>query len=182
MVKTRKPSAEDIELFRRSVGPVRKISCDRVGPAHRPPPPRRRFQSEPPPPEIPDKFSDAYDPGSVAADETLFFARPGLQQRQLQRLRRGQLTCAAELDMHGMTTAIARSELMAFIAHCREQRVRCARIIHGKGNGSSHRGPVLKNMVNRWLQQRDEVLGFCSALPVHGGTGAVYVLLKRLQP
>ena len=81
MVKTRKPSAEDIELFRRSVGPVRKISCDRIGPAHRPPPPRRRFQSEPPPPEIPDKFSDAYDPGSVAADETLFFARPGLQQR-----------------------------------------------------------------------------------------------------
>jgi DNA-nicking Smr family endonuclease len=178
MVKTRKPSAEDIELFRRSVGPVRKISCDRIGPAHRPPPPRRRFQSEPPPPEIPDKFSDAYDPGSVAADETLFFARPGLQQRQLQRLRRGQLTCAAELDMHGMTTAIARSELMAFIAHCRERRVRCVRIIHGKGYGSGSTAPVLKNRLNSWLRQHHDVLAFSSAQARHGGSGALYILLR----
>jgi DNA-nicking Smr family endonuclease len=178
MVKTRKPSAEDIELFRRSVGPVRKISCDRVGPAHRPPQPRRRFQSEPATPEIPDKFSDAYDPGSVAADETLFFARPGLQQRQLQRLRRGQLTCAAELDMHGMTTAIARSELMAFIAHCRERRIRCARIIHGKGYGSGGTAPVLKNRLNSWLRQHHDVLAFSSALARHGGSGALYILLR----
>jgi DNA-nicking Smr family endonuclease len=53
------------------------------------------------------------------------------------------------------------------------------RIIHGKGNGSVQRRPVLKGKVNHWLQQRDEVLAFCSARPVDGGTGAVYVLLKR---
>jgi DNA-nicking Smr family endonuclease len=41
------------------------------------------------------------------------------------------------------------------------------------------RRPVLKGKVNHWLQQRDEVLAFCSARPVDGGTGAVYVLLKR---
>ncbi|MEO7557909.1 MAG: Smr/MutS family protein, partial [Gammaproteobacteria bacterium] len=33
--------------------------------------------------------------------------------------------------------------------------------------------------VNAWLQQRDEVLAFCSARSEDGGTGAVYVLLKR---
>jgi DNA-nicking Smr family endonuclease len=178
MVKTRKPSAEDIELFRRSVGPVRKISCDRVSPTGKSPPPRPRRHREPATREQADGFSDAYDPGTVSAGETLFFARPGLQQRQLQRFRRGQLTCAAELDMHGMTTAIARSELIAFIAHCREQRVRCARIIHGKGYGSGGTAPVLKNRLNSWLRQHHEVLAFSSAQARHGGSGALYVLLR----
>jgi len=178
MAKSRKPSAEDIELFRRSIGPVRQISCDRARPAHKPPPPRTRIQSDPATTDLPDGFSDAYDPGSVSADQTLFFARPGLQQRQLQRFRRGQLSCTAELDMHGMTTAIARSELMAFIAHCREQRIRCARIIHGKGYGSGGTAPVLKNRLNSWLRQHHDVLAFSSAQARHGGSGALYVLLR----
>jgi DNA-nicking Smr family endonuclease len=53
------------------------------------------------------------------------------------------------------------------------------RIIHGKGHGSHQKRPVLKQYVNHWLRQRDEVLAFCSARQVDGGTGAVYVLLKR---
>jgi len=179
MAKTGKPSAEDIELFRRSVGPVRKISCDRrVRPVHKPPPPRPRLQPDPALPAHYDSFSDAYDPGGVSAEEALFFARPGLQQRQLQRFRRGQLSCAAELDMHGMTTAIARSELMAFITHCRERRIRCARIIHGKGYGSGGAAPVLKNRLNSWLRQHHDVLAFSSAQARHGGSGALYVLLR----
>ena len=178
MAKTGKPSTEDIELFRRSVGPVRKISSDRVRYAHKPPPPRPRNHPEPALQDMPDNFSDAYDPGSVSAEETLFFTRPGLQQRQLQRFRRGQLACAAELDLHGMTTAIARSELMAFIAHCSAQRIRCARIIHGKGYGSGGSVPVLKNRLNSWLRQHHDVLAFCSARARHGGSGALYVLLR----
>jgi DNA-nicking Smr family endonuclease len=178
MANVKKPSEEDVELFRRSVGPVRKISCDRFRTTHKPPPPRPRSYPEPVTAEKPDSFSDAYDPGSVTADETLFFARPGLQQRQLQRFRRGQLSCAAELDMHGMTTAVARSELMAFITHCRQQRIRCVRIIHGKGYGSSGAAPVLKNRLNSWLRQHHDVLAFSSALARHGGSGALYVLLR----
>jgi DNA-nicking Smr family endonuclease len=178
MAKAKKPSAEDIELFRRSVGPVRKISCDRFRPAHKLPPPRPRSYPEPVSTGKPDSFSDAYDPGSVSADETLFFARPGLQQRQLQRFRRGQLPCAAELDMHGMTIALARSELMTFITHCREQRMRCVCIIHGKGYGSSGAAPVLKNRLNSWLRQHHDVLAFTSAQARHGGSGALYVLLR----
>jgi len=178
MAKTMKPSAEEIELFRRSVGPVRKVSCDQVRHAHRPPAPRPRKNPAGVLTELPDNFSDAYDPGSVGAEETLFFARPGLQQRQLQRFRRGQLACAAELDLHGMTTAIARSELMAFIAHCSAQRIRCARIIHGKGYGSGGSAPVLKNRLNSWLRQHHDVLAFSSAQSRHGGSGALYVLLR----
>ncbi|HRY16587.1 MAG TPA: Smr/MutS family protein, partial [Candidatus Competibacteraceae bacterium] len=48
------------------------------------------------------------------------------------------------------------------------------------GKGSRHRGPILKQKVNHWLRQRDEVLAFCSARAIDGGTGAVYVLLRRM--
>jgi DNA-nicking Smr family endonuclease len=173
-----KPSTEEIELFRRTVGAVRKVSYDQVRHARKPPPPRPRKYPGAALAEMPDNFSDAYDPGSVSAEETLFFARPGLQQRQLQRFRRGQLACAAELDLHGMTTAVARGELMAFIAHCSARRIRCARIIHGKGYGSGGSAPVLKNRLNSWLRQHHDVLAFSSAQTRHGGSGALYVLLR----
>jgi len=55
---------------------------------------------------------------------------------------------------------------------------RCVRIIHGKGLGSKNRLPVLKNKVRHWLMQREDVLAFCQARAVDGGTGAVIVLLK----
>ena len=56
---------------------------------------------------------------------------------------------------------------------------RCVRIVHGKGLSSEGKLPVLKVKVNSWLRQKDDVLAFCSARPQDGGTGAVYVLLKK---
>ncbi|MEJ2317121.1 MAG: Smr/MutS family protein [Gammaproteobacteria bacterium] len=55
---------------------------------------------------------------------------------------------------------------------------RCVRIIHGKGRGSSEQ-PILKQTINQWLPQREEVLAFTSAPRWDGGTGVVYVLLSR---
>ena len=51
------------------------------------------------------------------------------------------------------------------------------RIIHGKGLGSKNREPVLKTKVKLWLARRDEVLAYCQARPVDGGSGALIVLL-----
>ncbi len=125
-----------------------------------------------------DRFSDGFDDGEVTADEALFFARPGLQQRQLQRLKRGQLPIGAELDMHGMTAAMARTAVVNFITLCREQHIRCVRIIHGKGYSTAGRAPVLKNRINSWLRQHHDVLAFSSAQSRDGGSGALYVLLR----
>jgi DNA-nicking Smr family endonuclease len=50
--------------------------------------------------------------------------------------------------------------------------------LHGM-TGSGARGPILKQKVNRWLRQWDAVLAFVSTRQVHGGTGAVYVLLRQ---
>jgi DNA-nicking Smr family endonuclease len=52
------------------------------------------------------------------------------------------------------------------------------RIIHGKGLGSKNREPVLKYKVRAWLTQREEILAYCEARPVDGGSGAMTVLLK----
>jgi len=126
-----------------------------------------------------DMLSDAYDPAELETGEELFFVRPGIQQGILRRLRRGAFSVRAELDLHGMIVPEARAAVAGFLRYSQQHNIRCVRIIHGKGYGSWQKQPILKNKLNHWLQQRDEVLAFCSARSVDGGTGAVYVLLKR---
>lgn len=119
------------------------------------------------------------NPLGVELGEALAFARPGLQRRTLRRLRRGEFSIMAELDLHGHTVDSARRLLSDFLIECQRRHLGCVRVIHGKGKRSSNNGPVLKGQVDRWLRQRDDVLAFCSARPVDGGTGALYVLLRR---
>jgi DNA-nicking Smr family endonuclease len=174
----KKPTDEEIDLFRRSVGPVRKLGQDRPAPASRRLSPRPRRPTTTPEHDRRDTFSDMYDAGRVTSEDVLFFARPGLQQRLLRRLRRGQLAIGGELDMHGMTAGEARSAVLDFIVASRDRDHRCVRIIHGKGYGSAHDAPVLKNRLNSWLRQHHDVLAFSSATPRDGGAGALYVLLR----
>ncbi len=139
-----------------------------------PRPQRQRVEATP----AADPFSDYASTAEVASDETLFFTRPGVQQRKLQQLRRGRLAIGDELDMHGMTVAIARIELAQFIGNCRDRHIRCVRIIHGKGYRADGQSPILKNQINNWLRQHHDVLAFSSAPRSDGGSGAVYVLLR----
>ena len=113
--------------------------------------------------------------------DSLSFCRSGIQKSIFKKLKKGQYSIEAELDLHGHTRVEAQVALAKFIQAVREKDIRCVRIIHGKGYGSSNQGPKLKPMVNKWLQQRSEILAFCSARPSDGGTGAVYVLLKSLR-
>jgi DNA-nicking Smr family endonuclease len=80
--------------------------------------------------------------------------------------------------MHGMTAAIARQELVQFISACRDQHIRCVRVIHGKGYRSDGQAPILKNRINNWLRQHHDVLAFSSTPQKDGGSGAVYILLR----
>ena len=179
MANRKKLSQEDIELFRRSVGPVRKISDDKAVHTRKARPPRLQQRQPTGKAPVTDTFSDVFDAdGEVASEETLFFTRPGIQQRKLQQLRRGRLPVGAELDMHGMTVTVARNELVHFISSCRDQHIRCVRIIHGKGYSTGGQAPVLKNRLNNWLRQHPDVLAFSSAPQNEGGSGAVNVLLR----
>ena len=119
------------------------------------------------------------EPSELEYNAELLFSRSGLQHNVLRKLRRGQYNITAELDLHGLRVEEARQALSQFLYHCHLQKKQCVHIIHGKGYGSHRNKPVLKSKVNHWLRQRDEVLAFCSARPVDGGTGAIYLLLKR---
>ena len=105
------------------------------------------------------------------------FRRERVSARDWQRLRRGQFSAQDELDLHGANALQAETLLARFLGQSTGAGLGCVRIIHGKGGGDGV--PVLKNLVDRALRQRGEVLAFHSAPPSQGGTGALLVLLAR---
>ncbi len=107
------------------------------------------------------------------------YRRPGLPERTFRQLRRGRFRIDAEVDLHGRTAAQARVLLREFIVAASNRGLGCIRVVHGKGLRSGPDGPVLKTLVQRWLVRWDEVLAFVSARARDGGSGAVYVLLRR---
>ena len=170
---------KDSELFRQAIDGVAPLDQDRIAPFRKPVKPvaaqwqldERRVMDS--------LLSFEQEDMEVQSGEALSFSRPGLQHTVLKKLRKGQFVIEKELDLHGKTVAEAAQTLTEFIYHSRLDGKRCVRIIHGKGQGSPDKIPVLKTKVNSWLRQKDEVLAFCSALQVDGGVGAVYVLLKK---
>ncbi|MGH8747455.1 MAG: Smr/MutS family protein [Burkholderiales bacterium] len=115
---------------------------------------------------------------ALESGEELVFLRDGLSRQVLRRLRRGHWVVEDNLDLHGMNQKEAAISVAEFLRGCALRGRRCVRIVHGKGLGSPNREPVLKHKLRNWLTMRDEVLAFCQAPQVHGGSGAVLVLLK----
>jgi DNA-nicking Smr family endonuclease len=174
-----KVDPDERELFREAMREVRPLRSERRAPdAPRPAPHPSRLEAD----EAEARAalsSGAFDDPERDPGEEQVHVRPGLQKRVLRRLRRGQYAIEAELDLHGMTRTQAERALSELLRHARERRLGCVRIIHGKGRRSSNEGPVLKPAVAGWLRRREDVLAFCSARPVDGGSGALYVLLGR---
>jgi DNA-nicking Smr family endonuclease len=118
-------------------------------------------------------LDDALDSG-----DELAYLREGFGRDLLRKLRRGHWVVEDELDLHGMNRYSAAISVTEFLRHCRQRRLGCVRIIHGKGRGSHHREPVLKGLLRKWLLRQD-VLAFSQAPAAQGGSGAVLVLLKN---
>lgn len=167
------------QLFREAIGQVRRYYHNKIEPNPARPKPIPRKKQEDEQQVFIDMFSDEYSPDESHATDQLFFARAGLQNSVIRKLKRGHYNLDAEIDLHGLTLKSARQQLAIFLDECIHNNWRCVRIIHGKGRRSGGQGPVLKQNVNYWLPQRDDVLAFCSTIPAHGGTGAIYVLLRR---
>lgn len=172
---------DDAELFRSAIGPVRRLREAAPPPSTPKPRPRARMAERDEAAAL-DEFRHALDAQLLEAGDVLSYRRDTLPPRSLQRLRRGEIAIQDELDLHGADMREAEMLLRAFIAQARDHGVGCVRIIHGKGlhrSGSiaSRDVPVLKNLVDRVLRQRADILAFHSAPPAQGGTGAVLVLL-----
>jgi DNA-nicking Smr family endonuclease len=168
------------EQFQRAVGQVQRLPD--AGRTVRPrpaadPTPRQRLADEAH--ALAASLSDQLDVSTLLeTDDSLGFRRPGIGPDVLARLRRGQWAIQRQLDLHGLTRDAAREALALFLRQAERDRLRCVRVVHGKGNGSPGREPVLKAKVRAWLVQKDEVIAFAQASAADGGHGALLVLLR----
>jgi DNA-nicking Smr family endonuclease len=116
------------------------------------------------------------------SDEFMEGAVPGLDPRMRARLRAGEFTSQAEIDLHGLVARDARAQVERFVVDAHRRGLRCVRIVHGRGRNSPGGEAVLKPSLPRWLARgpaRLRVLAYASARPADGGTGALYVLLRK---
>ncbi len=115
----------------------------------------------------------------VGPEDDLHWARDGVQESQMRKLKIGQIPFEGSLDLHGMSVEKAREILWDFLAEATRFEIRCVRVTHGKAVRLDGKRPMIKSHVNTWLRQHPQVLGFTSCQARHGGTGAVYVMLRR---
>ena len=108
----------------------------------------------------------------------LEFRRDGIAHGVFRRLKQGKYNIEARLDLHKKSVEQSRQELFTFIHDCRKYEIRTAIILPGKGERSEVQA-LLKSHCNKWLQDIPEVMAFTSAQQMHGGVGAIYVLLKK---
>ena len=116
------------------------------------------------------------------ADEYLEGAIKGFDARVMKKLRAGEFSTQAQVDLHGNTRDEAKAALERFIQTSRVAGHRCVLVVTGRGLHSIDQLPVLKQGVQTWLTRgrlSRHVLAFCTARPSDGGSGAVYVLLRR---
>lgn len=165
-------------MFRAAIGPVRELP-PALAPPEKPRPrplPRMAARDDA---EALGEFRRALGADTLEAGDALAFRRDDLPPWIMQRLRRGDYAAQDELDLHHSDAAQAETMLRRFLKESLQTGLGCVRIVHGKGLHSDSGVPVLKNLVDRLLRQRGDVLAFHSAPPAQGGHGAVLVLLAR---
>jgi DNA-nicking Smr family endonuclease len=103
----------------------------------------------------------------------------GLDRNTDEKLRRGKMPIEAKLDLHGMTQDEAFAALGRFVIMGYDRGLRCVLVVTGKGKEGTG---VLKNAIPGWLASpkvKPFILQTHPAKPHHGGSGALYVLLRR---
>ncbi len=165
-------SALDLELWSAVTADVRPFRA-------------RPILPKPEPPATP----ESREPAALAAHRDAPPLRRGvpplldIDDRTRVKLRRGRLDVDAKLDLHGMRQAEAHHALIAFLRRAQSEGAKVAIVVTGKGL-TTDAGGVLRRMAPLWLQApalRDVVVGFGEASRKHGGEGALYVRIRRLD-
>lgn len=117
-------------------------------------------------------FSDEYIEGSVH----------GFDRKVMQKLKDGLFPVQDHIDLHGCTREEAEIKAREFLLRSHRSGFRCVLVVHGRGLNSEDHIPVLKERLPLWLNRgavKRIVLAFSTARPYDGGTGAIYILLRR---
>lgn len=119
------------------------------------------------------------DVPKVGPHDVIGFKRPGIQDGVFRKLRLGKYATEARLDLHRRTIEDARREVYRFVNDCLSADIRSMLILPGKGDRNAGDPAVLKSYLVFWLEELDDVQAFHTAQPQHGGSGALYVLLRK---
>jgi DNA-nicking Smr family endonuclease len=106
-----------------------------------------------------------------------------LDEPTLDRLAKGRLPIEGRVDLHGMRQDEAYSLLFSFLHRAHAGGIRYVLIITGKGSSSGGDG-VLRRAVPAWLSTpafRPLVSSHDHAARNHGGSGALYIRLRRVR-
>lgn len=127
----------------------------------------------------PEYLSIDYAP-MVKPDDIIEFKRDGVQEGVYRKLRLGKYPLQAKLDLHRKTLKEARDEVVKFLQQCMRMDIRTVIIVHGRGERSNPPA-LMKSFLAHWLTQIKDVQCVHSAQRFHGGSGAVYVMLRKSQ-
>lgn len=100
-----------------------------------------------------------------------------------KKIAKGRVTIEARIDLHGLTQSEAYGLLLGFLQRAHLRKLRHVLVITGKGASMGSDG-VLRQAVPMWFMTpsfRILVNGYEDAARNHGGTGAIYVRMRR-QP
>jgi len=120
------------------------------------------------------QFTNEYFQGSIK----------GLDSKIMQKLKAGQYSPQDHLDLHGLTSEQAWQLLVEFIKENFMAGNRCLLVIPGRGKNSPLGRSVLREQIQSWLTRdplKRVLLAFSTAQPRHGGSGALYVLLRKYK-
>ncbi|MGF1911003.1 DNA endonuclease SmrA [Vibrio kasasachensis] len=113
-------------------------------------------------------------------DDVIAFKRNGVQDGVYRKLRLAKYPIQAKLDLHRKTLKQARDEVVNFLKQCMRMDIRTVIIIHGRGERSNPPA-LMKSYVAHWVTQISDVQCAHSTQQFHGGTGAVYILLRKSE-
>lgn len=165
-------TAEDSQLFRQSIAGAKPITQDKIPPVVAVSKQKRRADvSKNAEVNHLFYFSDQYE-GYIHQGGSHSYVQTGDDSHLTGRLRRGEFQPQVILDLHGMTSAEAKTELAGLLAYCEQKHLNCACVVHGKGLG------ILARKVPNWLIQHPNVRAFHTAPKSWGKHGALLLLLK----
>lgn len=116
------------------------------------------------------------------SDEYMEGAMQGIDRKLMEKLRKGEFPVQDYVDLHGLTREEAELSIRNFLMDSYRHGLRCVLLVHGRGLNSEDHIPVLKRRVPVWLSRspvKKFILAFSTARPYDGGTGAIYVLLRK---
>ncbi|MFV0573979.1 MAG: DNA endonuclease SmrA [Vibrio sp.] len=125
-----------------------------------------------------DEYLSLDNAPQLRPDDVLEYKKDGVQDGVFRKLRLGKYPITAKLDLHRRTLEQARDDVVSFLRQAQRLDTRSVLIVHGKGERSNPPA-LMKSYLAAWLEQISDVMCFHSAQPFHGGTGAVYVLIKK---